>query len=242
MSNLISHGLHTDPYARVYNYVVSSYTPTLNALLATRHKPSSFLGVLAVGQAAAAGQAHLPGTIAELAQVKRHANGLSVTQLDGYDATASAVLAQMQTHSWIHLACHAIQNPVEPTKSAFLLHDSTLDLATIMSKSTTSCKGGLAYLSACQTATGDKDMPEEAVHLAAGMLMAGYSSVIATMWSIGDADAPVVADKVYAKLMEGGVADIKRAARALHMAVAELRDKVGEKEYERWVPYIHIGI
>ncbi|KAF8597919.1 hypothetical protein BDV93DRAFT_512982 [Ceratobasidium sp. AG-I] len=37
----------------------------------------------------------------------------------------------------------------------------------------------------------------ECVHLAAGMLIAGYPSVIATMWSISDDDAPSVADKVY---------------------------------------------
>ncbi|CAE6487268.1 unnamed protein product [Rhizoctonia solani] len=45
---------------------------------------------------------------------------------------------------------------------------------------------GLAFLSACQTATGDTNLPDEAVHLASGMLMAGYPSVIATMWSVMD--------------------------------------------------------
>jgi hypothetical protein len=34
-------------------------------------------------------------------------------------------------------------------------------------------KGGLTFLSACQTAQGD-GMPSESVHLAAGMLFAGY--------------------------------------------------------------------
>jgi CHAT domain-containing protein len=32
----------------------------------------------------------------------------------------------------------------------------------------------LAFLSACQTSTGDEKLPDEAVHLAAGMLAAGY--------------------------------------------------------------------
>ena len=32
----------------------------------------------------------------------------------------------------------------------------------------------LAFLSACQTATGYEKLPEEAVHLVAGMLAAGF--------------------------------------------------------------------
>ncbi|KAI0082963.1 hypothetical protein BDY19DRAFT_981531, partial [Irpex rosettiformis] len=48
----------------------------------------------------------------------------------------------------------------------------------------------LAVLSACQTATGDEKLSEEAVHLAAGMLNIGYKSVIGTMWSISDYIAP----------------------------------------------------
>ena len=44
----------------------------------------------------------------------------------------------------------------------------------------------LAFLSACQKSTGDGRLSEEAVHLAAGMLAAGYRGVIATMWLIRD--------------------------------------------------------
>jgi CHAT domain-containing protein len=39
-----------------------------------------------------------------------------------------------------------------------------------------------AFLSACETAKGDHDYADEAVHLAASMLFAGFKSVIATMW------------------------------------------------------------
>jgi CHAT domain-containing protein len=40
----------------------------------------------------------------------------------------------------------------------------------------------LAYLSACQTATGDREQPDQAMHLAAAMLYSGFKSVVATMW------------------------------------------------------------
>lgn len=103
-----------------------------------------------------------------------------------------------------------------------------------------------AFLSACQTATGDEKLPEEALQLAAGMLMAGYHTVLATMWSIKDDDAPLIADEVYSRILNASVVPVKadstRAAYALHQAAQCLREKVGEKEFIAWVPFIHLGI
>jgi CHAT domain-containing protein len=39
-----------------------------------------------------------------------------------------------------------------------------------------------AFLSACETAKGDRSQPDQAVHLAASLLFCGFRSVIATMW------------------------------------------------------------
>ncbi|KAG8796567.1 hypothetical protein FRC12_019074 [Ceratobasidium sp. 428] len=100
----------------------------------------------------------------------------------------------------------------------------------------------LAFLSACQTATGDMVLSDEAIHLAAGMLMAGYRTVIATMWPIGDQDASIVAEKFYEYMLKDGIPDSKKAARALHHAVGVLREQVGVAAYRRWAPFIHMGI
>ncbi|EUC62842.1 CHAT domain protein, partial [Rhizoctonia solani AG-3 Rhs1AP] len=226
---------------RVFDYTVSSYTPTLTALLTS--SPDSLSNncrVLAVGQANTAGHSSLPGTIRELAYVQtRTKHNADYSQLIDSQATVPAVLDAMKHHDWVHFACHAHQNVNDPTKSGFSLHNGTLDLAAINRQS---FKGkGLAFLSACQTATGDEGLADEAVHLASGMLMAGYASVIATMWSVDDGDAPLVADKVYAQLMKGKKVENGEAGRALHNAVATLRETVGEEKFERWMPYIHIG-
>ncbi|CAE6481321.1 unnamed protein product [Rhizoctonia solani] len=234
-------GDYSQPQSRVFNYAISSYTPTLSALLAST--PSQFnrrCQVLAIGQASTPGQNRLPGTTKELAHVKAHThNKTEYSQLTDSQATTAAVLDAMEQHDWVHLARHASQNCKDPIKSGFHLHDGTLDLSTISQRSFKN--KGLAFLSACQTATGDENLPDEAIHLASGMLMSGYPSVIATMWSVDDNDAPLVADKVYAQLMKGGMLGNGEAGRALHYAVAELREKVKEKEFGRWVPYIHIG-
>lgn len=199
-----------------------------------------FSGLLTIGQKSTLGMPPLPGTELELTRIHEQSQGHRVTKLDGDSATPTAVLTGMEEHSWVHLACHAKQDIANPMQSAFYLHGGTLDLATIIQKQIKNAD--LAFLSACQTATGDKSLSDEAVHLAAGMLVAGYRTVIATMWSIGDADAPVIAEKVYEYLLEGETPDARRAAVAVHKATECLREKVGLKAFAKWVPYIHIGL
>lgn len=223
----------------IYNHVISSYTPTLSALLSSPQSSTTFYGILAVGQKSTPGLPALPGTETEIANIQRQFTGQVVTQLDEETATPAAVISEMERHSWIHLACHATQNTERPSESAFHLHGGTLELATIAQRQIK--HGDLAFLSACETATGDTKMPEEAVHLAAGMLMAGYRTVIATMWSIGDQDAVLISEKVYDYLLEGGVPNSRRAAVAVHKAVERLRETVGVKDFAKWAPFIHIG-
>ncbi|QRV96292.1 CHAT domain protein [Ceratobasidium sp. AG-Ba] len=171
--------------------------------------PGNFSGILAVGQEFTNDCSALPGTVPELNEIERQASRVPFTRLDGKSATSMAVLAGMERHSWVHLACHASQNVADPMASAFHLQDRPLDMATIARKSLKNAS--FAFLSACQTATGDEKLPDEAVHLAAGLITAGYSSVIATMWSIEDEDAPLVAKGVYARMLEGGTVPNKDA-------------------------------
>lgn len=225
---------------KIFDYVVSSYSPTLAALLVRPQHDSGFRGILGVSQAATPGQAPLATATSELDQIQRHAAGLRFTRLEGARATTSALLDYMADHSWAHLACHAFQNPGDPTASAFHLHDGPLDLSAISRASLKHAR--LAFLSACETATGDERLSEESVHLAAGMLVIGYPTVIATMWPIQDAHAPLVAESFYKEMLKGGSTDARRAARALHHAVGSLREHIGEDKIGSWAPYIHLGL
>ncbi|KAJ1300068.1 hypothetical protein OPQ81_002550 [Rhizoctonia solani] len=213
-------GDYDQPRSKIFDYVISSYTPTLTALLATQPiSLSSDSRLLAIGMESTPGHNPLPGTIRELECVKGHAqNMIEYSQLVNNQATKTSVLDGMEQQDLVHLACHAHQNVRDPTKSGFFMHDGTLDLAAIDQRSFKN-KGPLA----------------------SGMLIAGYSSVIATIWSVMDNDAPFVADKVYGQLMKVRKLGNGEAGRALHYAVAALREEVGEMEFGRWVPYIHIG-
>ncbi|EIM81810.1 uncharacterized protein STEHIDRAFT_114518 [Stereum hirsutum FP-91666 SS1] len=149
--------------------------------------------------------------------------------LNGSNAIVASVLEAMEEYNWCHLACHSIQDTKDPMKSKFALHGGALDLKIIMTK--TFERAEMAFLSACQTETGDENRPEEAVHLAAAMLAAGYRTVYATMWSIGDKDGLVVAKEVYSYLLNRSDRGNGKEAYALHQAVATLRNNVGEEAF-----------
>jgi CHAT domain-containing protein len=203
-----------------------------------------FKGLLGVSQASTPGQSKLPNTDNELRLIKQFDSSLNIRSLPGELGTVDHVLEGMEERSWVHLACHAVQLLSSPTESAFCLHDGNLTLSKIITKSFRNAD--FAFLSACQTATGDENLPDEAVHLAAGMLSAGYRSVIATMWSIYDNDAPLVAGEVYQHLVCGPTPDSTMAAYALHHAVKRLRGELELKTtrsyaFLSWVSFIHVG-
>ncbi|KIJ36095.1 hypothetical protein M422DRAFT_261643 [Sphaerobolus stellatus SS14] len=181
---------------KISDFMVSSYTPTLTTLLRPHNEPSiSPPKVLIISQPNTPHQCSLPETIRETEAIRK----LTTAEvLDHTQATIPAVLEAMGEQDWVHLACHGIQDAKDPIKSAFALYDGKLELESLMAKRLD--RAELAFLSACQTATGDTKLPNEAVHLAAGMLAAGFQSVIATMWSIGDDDGPEIAEAFYSIL------------------------------------------
>lgn len=235
-------GLYSEPNGpRIFNHVVSSYIPSLTTLVESiKGTATPSPRVLAISQPSTPGQTRIPSTVTEVQRIQKEFPSDRFTWLNAESATIEAVTEEMGNHNWCHFACHGVQNRDDPTQSSFALHNGSLTLGTIMSKSFKSAE--LAFLSACQTATGDDRRPEEAVHLAAGMLIAGYSTVYATMWSVGDKDAPVVAENVYSALAEGSELQTDLRAHALHRAIQVLRNSVGENSFIRWVPFIHLGV
>jgi hypothetical protein len=239
-----------DAYAStVAGRVISSYTPTLAALTQARTRPAPGpVRQLVVGIPEApdyaAGASSLPAVPAELQVVAHYLRAPEhATHLLGPTATRQAVLEALAGHSWLHLSCHGIQHPADPSLSAFLLHDQPLtlaDLATLDLPET-----DLAYLAACQTATGDRRLLDEALHLAGALQLVGYRHVLATLWSISDSDAPAMAYITYAHLLhpDPDRPDRPQAAQApyaLHHAVTRLRQAC-PGEPLLWAPYIHLG-
>jgi CHAT domain-containing protein len=236
------YGEEAVPGSKLSDFVVSSYTPTFSSLI-TGSRPATLPNcrVLAVALPEESG---LPDTRRELDYIADRVGSSNVKKLLEKEATIENVVTGLKESSYAHFACHGVQNPTSPNESALLLAKSSrLTLSHLHRLSLPHAQ--LAFLSACQTATGDEILVQEAVHLAAGMLTTGYRGVVATMWSIMDSDAPQVADEVYARLFEdcGSEPDPTQAAHALHHAVQKLlKNSKGKKSFWEWVPFIHIGI
>ncbi|KAJ2932952.1 hypothetical protein H1R20_g4113, partial [Candolleomyces eurysporus] len=246
-------GVYRGPNAEALSdYAVSSYIPTVAALAERLESPRSIpadgLGLMMVC-VAGTGRSHIPGTLKEINCVneKIKDSDIRTSRVEEKEATIKAVLEGIERCSCVHFACHGVQNAEEPLRSAFLLGDGRLELSTIIKSNLKSAD--LAFLSACQTSTGDPKLSEEATHLAAGMLAAGYRGVVGTMWPIQDRYAPEVADDFYKNLLAYGAdgrktIDGARAAYALDYAVKRLRDKIGVSEAAllSWLPYVHFGL
>ena len=196
--------------------------------------------VLSIIQPATPGQVRLPGAIGELEKITQRASDVNVPSdsLSGDKATVSTVIDALSNYSVVHFACHGVQDLREPLNSGLVLHDDRLTLSKLMHTKLPNAQ--LAFLSACETAKGEEDYPDEAVHIAAGMLAAGFRDVIGTMWTIYDDSAPRVADDVYAEVFKDGKLLVDRIPFALHHAVERLR-KRGPNDFMSWMPFIHLG-
>ncbi|KAJ2935977.1 hypothetical protein H1R20_g1116, partial [Candolleomyces eurysporus] len=222
--------------ATLSDFAISTHIPTLKFLAKSSSPPNSLADgtrplnrFLLISQSQTTGQSPTPGAAKEVESVARTLDSHSIPNLalSEADATVATALEQIKTHNWLHFACHAHQDGDKPLNSGFVLNDGGLTLSEIIKLGMKNAE--IAYLSACQTSAGDKRLSEEAVHLAAGMLAAGFKGVVATMWSIRDRDAPQVARDFYGYLLEnsseGGI-DSSLAAHALDHAVRQLREEV----------------
>jgi CHAT domain-containing protein/tetratricopeptide (TPR) repeat protein len=222
--------------------VVSSYTPTLSALLRSRRHtmPSSF-HMLAVGQPNSRDHPPLYCVEAEMKAICDLLSPDRVTFLKGPDASVNAVAAAMPNCTWAHFACHGIQDQKQPMDSGLLMDNNhLLTLSHIAQSSLESAE--FAFLSSCESATGSKELSNESVHLTAGLQFVGFRAVIGTMWTVADKDALIIAEQVYRELFKDGAtrANVSNAAFALNRAVRYLRDEQ-KVPFAQWVPFVHFG-
>jgi CHAT domain-containing protein len=233
------------PGHKVSDFVISSYVPTLSILAPSPNPDVATSGdfrLLAVRQPPSDGLSRLPGVDTELEHIRaeiEESHLASTTLLESSVGTVEEVLGLMKEADWVHFACHGIQDAISPTSSGLCLADRRrLKISDIVSLSRP--RGGLAFLSACQTAMGEEGLSDEAIHIAAGMLFAGYGGVVGTMWSISDQHAPDVARDIYEQLFRNGTRpDYREAARAVHGAIGRLRERAS---FATWIPFIHVGL
>jgi CHAT domain-containing protein len=160
------------------DYFVSSYTPTIGALLLHDSPPSAepFKMMVVIESS------QLPSTKTELKVIEQHvpSDMLIKVGVAGRPAEVEAVVSLLPSTSVVHFACHGMQDRAKPLDSGLKLNDGLLRISRIMKETITN--KSLAFLCACETAMGDEVLPDEAMSLGASLLFSGFHRVIATMW------------------------------------------------------------
>ncbi|KAK0231948.1 CHAT domain-containing protein [Armillaria nabsnona] len=235
-----SAGPYKEGERNLIDIFVSSYTPTLSALINARARSHDLspkgVELLAFGQSNT-----LPKVKLEFEHL-RNMFADAATLLDGHESNADVLLVGASTTPWLHFACHGFLNVENPLQSYFTLHSGSLSVEKILAGATVS-HGELAFLAACHSGTGESELaPDEMISLAAVIQAIGYRCVIATLWTMADTDGPVLTREFYGYLLQHGIAhaDFQKSAMALHTAVKAMRDR--GVPIERWSTFIHIGI
>lgn len=224
----------------VIDRVISSYTPTVRALLHARRDrvaDDSVLRSLVVAMPRTTGASNLPGAMSEV-RIIRDRLAAEPTVLSGPAADRGRVLAELPAHEWVHFACHGRNDPGSPSLSHLLLSDHETGPLTVVDISRLNLDHAeLAYLSACSTARVGTTLTDEAISLASAFQLAGYRNVVATMWPVADRPAVQFARDVYDFLPACGAAS---AARAVHHATRRLRSRWNDHPH-LWAGHIHSG-
>ncbi|KAF9456404.1 CHAT domain-containing protein [Collybia nuda] len=223
---------------------IQSYTPTLDALVHSNSRltqPDANDIFTAIGVIAS----EVPGWEHPLKSVEGELNIVGKLfqhqgqQLKDEQVSLSNVIQALHSSAWLHFSCHGEQDSNNPLESGLILHNTKLELGHILGIDLPKAK--FAFLSACETAKGDGNLPNEAMHLAGGFIAAGFQGTIGTWWVMTDQDGPLVAELVYEKILgKDNIPDVRRAAEGLHLAVQTLRKNRARPS--QWMPFIHMGI
>ena len=239
----------------VLDRVISSYAPTAKSLDQARSQVRSHLernispqSVLLVSMPDTPHRPSLGNTLHEIDAV---VNILpqSIERISLTNPTTSELMQNIEECSIVHLACHGEVDP-DPSKSQILLADWEINPCTVSSLAQKNLgKAAFAYVSACHAANSRSiNLLDESINIAGGFLLAGFPSVIGTLWEIEDKRSVEIARSVYSSMCDGdGKLDIRKAARGLHFALRKAREDLLKEKFRNtdpvtWAPYIHVGV
>ncbi len=221
---------------------ISSYTPSLSALIESRKASPQTLDkptLLLVAQP----DDSLPGVKGEIKVIRKLEERVTVTGLVSSEATPSSVVEGLRGSRLAHFACHGVLETGKPFEASFRLYGgSRLTLLDMVRSRLPDAE--FAFLSCCHAAEiTEESIADEALHLTAAMQYCGFRSVVGTMWEMADTDGRDLAKTFYKSLFsseEPGVPYYERTAEALRDATRKLREKRGIS-LERWVNFVHYG-
>jgi tetratricopeptide (TPR) repeat protein len=219
----------------VLDRVMSSYALSIKALSYTRrlstHKPaeSGIESAILVAMEKTPGQRDLIYAAKEVRMLCDICPALHLNPLTP-PPRRDEILAHLRGCKIFHFAGHG-HSSSEPSQSYLLLEDGKSNSVTVADLRDLRLHENapfLGYLSACSTGDSRPDaLIDEGVHLINSCQLAGFRHVIGTLWEVSDSHCLTVAKIFYETLRGEGMED-RSVYRALHKAIAELRDADNE--------------
>jgi len=214
---------------------ISSYTPTLSALIASRNPRSP----VPIPPKLLDAQPSPP--VRENAQVIQDLD-LAVTPLTPGSVTAATLLDELPRHRLVDIGYHGLLEEGKPFSASLRSHTrDCLTMLDLVRLRLPICE--FAFLPGSHTAElTEGSIPGEALHFAAAVQYSGCRSVIGSIWETLDRDGQNLAKDVYFSMFAGddqGVPYYERSARALRDAVKKMRDR--GVPLARWVGFVHFG-
>jgi len=245
------------PPESVIDRVISSYIPTLKSLAYAREAylrtaDTGTQKALFIAMPKTPAQYNLP-VAEEEAYRLQHLLPPPLGAVVMVNPTKQIIESFVLEYHIAHFACHGFSSSVEASQSALLLADwETLPFTISDIIKLKPRNPQLAFLSACHSARLEQfNLLDEYVNLSSGMLLAGYPSVIGTLWSIVDRKSPDVSLEVYQGMLEGDCVNTRRAAVALHSVTRQLRNttrivpgfkRKTDSDPRLWAGYLYLGI
>jgi CHAT domain-containing protein len=167
----------------------TSIAPSARALLREKRTNSTRTGIYAIGNPYPT-QQHLRWGEAEafaLAELGNNMHQFTSVKVQ-WQATRNWLVEALQTGLVVNASCHGIFDSQDFMRSRLILaHDEELTLADMLSDQADLRGLRLLILSACQTALLDlQGARDEVRSLAAGMLQAGATAILASLWAVDD--------------------------------------------------------
>jgi tetratricopeptide (TPR) repeat protein len=218
---------YDEPGRSVPDRVVSSFSPTLHSLAATGRPAEPVVATVIAPSA-------LPATRREAHDV-RNRLGPASDLVAEKDASVARVRDLLADADWVHFAGHAVAESARPSDSHLALYDGPLRIRDLLhDRAGVRRTRTLAYLSACSTLQGGPRLPDENIHIAAALCLAGFADVVATSWTVPDAVAVRAARLFYDGLRTGS------PARAVNAVTLALRHRYPRRP-TCWAAYVHVG-
>ncbi|UZP40196.1 hypothetical protein NXS19_008012 [Fusarium pseudograminearum] len=218
----------------VLDRVVSSYSPSIKALIHAREKSKKRVpesAVLISMSTTPSCPSHIPGDLAFARQEVEMLKDIlpkTISRTEFDKPRKQEVMRGVRDSSIFHFAGHGISNITTPSNSCLLLEDwvrNPLTVKDLTSLRLSDC-AWLAYLSACSTGENQiEQLQDESIHLVSACQLAGFRHVVGSLWRVDDRRSLDMASIVYKTIIEGGWTD-EAVALGVHNATKRLRDEM----------------